>query len=109
MAHDKKFVCVGRWRACGNKVLGVLDNPQNRVTDILGGPREGDIGDEPIVGNHNNKTTAGIESGYASIDQAKGVGRETATSCVISSAVNKEKDWSFVSLGCNWIINIKLV
>jgi len=90
-------------------VCWVLDNPQNCVTDILGGSRKSDIGDEPIVRNDNNETTAGVESGYASINQAKGFGRETTISSVKSSAVDKEKDRSFASLGGNGIINVKLV
>jgi hypothetical protein len=109
MPHDKKLVCVRRRRARGNKVLGILDDPQNRVTNILCRSRKGDIGDEPIVWNHNNKPTAGIESGYASIYQAKGVGREATISGVKSSAVDKEKNRSFSSMGGNGIINIKLV
>lgn len=90
-------------------MLGVLEYPQNRVTNILGGPRKSDIGNEPIVRNDNNKTTAGIESSYASINQAKGLGGETAISSVESSAIDKEKDRSFASFGSNRIINVKLV
>jgi hypothetical protein len=90
-------------------VLRILDDPGNRVTNILCRSRKGDIGDKPIVRNHHNKPTAGIESGYASINQAKGLGRETAISSVESSAVDKEEDWSFSSLGGNGIINVKLV
>ena len=51
---------------------------------------------------------AGIEGGYAIIDQAKGLGRETAISSVKSSAIDEEEDWSFACLGGNGIINVKL-
>ena len=89
-------------------MLWILDDPRNRVTNILCRCRKGDIGNKPIVRYHHNKTTAGIESGYTSIDQAKGR-REAAISSVKSSAVDKEEDWSFSSLGDNGIINVKLV
>ena len=89
--------------------MWILDDPRNRVTNIFCRCRKGDIGNKPIVRYHHNKTTASIESGYASIDQAKGLGRETAISSVKSSAVDKEEDWSFSSLGSNGIIDVKLV
>ena len=88
-------------------MLGILDDPRNRVTNILCRCRIGDIGNKPIVRNYHNKTSTGIESGYASINQAKG--GKTATSSVKSSAVDKEEDRSFCSLGGNGIINVKLV
>ena len=90
-------------------MLGILDDPRNRVANILCGSRKGDIGDKPIVWNHHNKTTASIEGGYAIINQAKSLGRETAISSVITSAVDKEETRSFSSLGGNGIINVKLV
>ena len=90
-------------------MLRVLNDPRNRVMNILGWPRKSNTGDEPIVRNHNNKTTASIESGYASINQAKGIGRETAISSVESSTVDKEKDRSFSSFGGYGIINVKLL
>ena len=89
-------------------MLWILDDPRNRVTNIFCRCRKGDIGNKPIVRYHHNKTSTGIESGYASIDQVKG-GRETAISSDKSSAVDKEEDWSFSRLGGNGIINIKLV
>ena len=90
-------------------MLGVLDDPGNRVTNILCWSRKGDIGDKPIIRNDDNKATAGIKGGYAIINQAKSLGRETAISSVITSAVDKEEDWSFSCLGGNGIINVKLV
>ena len=90
-------------------MLGIQDDPRNRVTNILCRCRKGDIGDKPIVRNHHNKPAAGIESGYASINQAKGLGRETAISSVKTSAVDKEEDRSICSLGGNGIINVKLL
>ena len=90
-------------------MLGILDDPRNRVTNILCRCRKGDIRDKPIVRNHDNKATAGIESGYASINQAKGLGGKTAISSVESSAVDKEEDRSFSSRGGKGIINVKLV
>jgi hypothetical protein len=89
-------------------VFRILDDPRNRVTNILCRSRKDDIGNKPIVRNHHNKPTAGIESGYASINQAKGFGRETAISGVKSSAIDKEEDRSFSSLGGNGIINVEL-
>lgn len=90
-------------------MLGILDDPRNRVTNILCWSRKGDIGDKPIVWNHHNKTTAGIEGGHAIINQAKGLGREATISSVKSSAVDKEEDRSFSCLSGNGIINVKLV
>lgn len=90
-------------------MLRVLNDPRNSVTNILCWSRKDDVGDEPIVRNHNNKTTAGIESGNASINQAKGIGGETAISSVISSPVDIEKDRSSCGLGGKGIINVKLI
>ena len=90
-------------------MLRILDDPGNRVTNILCRSRKGDIGDKPIVRNHHNKTTAGIEGGYTIINQAKGLGGETAISSVITSAVDKEENRGFSSLGGDGIINVKLV
>ena len=67
------------------------------------------MGDKPIVRNYHNKTSARIESSNASINQAKSLGRETAISSIKSSAVDKEEDRSFSSLGGDGIINVKLV